>query len=319
MDLRKLFARAANNWPAKVISLALAIILFIIHRMGILETRFFFTEIAIEHLSAMMPSASYPRMIRVSLRGEANNLNSILENDIEAYVDMEKIDAPGVYKVPVQWRKKGTALEVEPLQISVDPAEITFSLDYRISKFVPLAASFLGRVETGYNMTSYSLNPAQVIVEGPAALMGSISELNTDFIDLAGRKENFTLTAAILQRDPLLVMRGNGTTEFSGHISQIITVRNLHNVPIVITGLHEGFSGELEINTGSIHLEGENQAAVENFEAPPDFLQVDCGEIFEPGIYLLKVLPGTAEGVRLKAEPAELEIVVSWAEDVHQW
>jgi len=310
MQPNKFFARAVDNWPAKVLSLGMAIVLFIIYRMSILETRFFFAPIAIENLSAMMPSSHYPRMIRISLRGEANDLYSVLENDIETFVDMEGIDAPGTYIIPVQWRKKGTALEVEPLQITVEPIEITFSLDYKISKFVALRASFLGQVEAGYNMTSFSLNPAQVIVEGPATLMGSISEIDTELIDLAGRTEDFTVPTAILQREPLILIRGSGITEFTGSISQIIPVRNIFNVPIVITGLKDGFTGELEIKTGSIHLEGDNPDAMEVFEPPPDFLRVDCSGISEGGIYVLRVMTSTAEGVRLRAEPQEVKITI---------
>ena len=311
MGPRKFLALAVDNWPAKVLSLALAIILFVIHRMSMLETRYFFTPLVIENLSTMMPSSSYPMMIRVSLRGEAYNLYSILENDVQTYVDMAKFDTPGTYDVLVQWRKKGTAMEVEPLQIFVEPMEITFSLDYKISKFVPVTANFMGQLEVGYNMTSYSLNPNQVIVEGPAAIMGGISELNTELIDLGGRRSDFSVTAAILRREPLILIRGDGTTEFSGAISQIIPVRNISDVPILITGIKEGFTGELEIKTGSIHLEGGNYGSVESFEPPPDFLKVDCSAINEVGTYVLRVMAGAAEGLNLTVEPEEVKIEVT--------
>ena len=315
MSPNKFFAKVVDNWPAKVLSLAMAIILFVVYRMSILETKFFFAPVSIENLSAMMPSSPYPRMIRVSLKGESDSLYSVLENDIETFVDMEGIDVPGTYKVPVQWRRKGTALEVEPLQITVEPIEITFSFDYKISKFVPLRASFLGQMEPGYDLTSYSLNPAQVIVEGPASLMGSISELYTEYIDLAGRTDDFTLTASILHREPLVLLRGSGTTEFSGNISQIVPVRNIFNVPIAITGIGEGLTGELEIKTGSIHLEGDNQRTMETFEPPPDFLRVDCSGINESGVYVLRVLAGTAGGLRMRVEPQEVKIQIDVIRD----
>ena len=308
MNWRKLFAVAVENWPAKVLSLGLAIILFVFHRMSILENRFFSTPLVIERLGAMMPSSPYPRMIRVSIRGEANSIYSILEDDIEAYIDMGNFDTPGTYLVPVQWRKKGTAQGVEPLQITVDPGEITFSLDNKISKFVPLTANFTGQVEAGFNMTSYSLNPSQVIIDGPADIMSGISELSTELIDLDGRRGDFSVTANILYRNPLVIIRGSGTTEFYGNISQIIPVRNILNVPIVITGIRDGFTGEPEIKTGSIHLEGDNLEAVNIFDPAPDFLRVDCSGISEPGTYILRVLSGTAENVSLRTEPREVTV-----------
>jgi YbbR domain-containing protein len=312
---KKLFAKAVQNWPVKVLSLALAIVLFVFHRMSTLETRHFFAPLIIENLNAMMPSGAYPRIIKVSLHGEAGSINSILENDIEAYVDMDKYAAPGVYRVSVQWRKKNTALGVEPLQILVDPSDITFSLDRKLSKFVPLSASFSGQVEAGFNMTSFSLSPSQIIIDGPAGLMGGVSELHTELIDLDGRRSDFSLTAKIMQRDPLVVIRGSGTTEFFGVINQIIPVRNISNVPIIVTGIKDGFTAELEVKTGNIHLEGDNLDAVNTFVTSFDFLKIDCSGISGPGTYVLRVLSGTAGNIIFNIEPKEVKIQVHLAEE----
>ena len=314
MDIEKLFAKAVRNWPAKVLSLALALILFIFHRMITLETRFFSVPIVIENLNGMVPSSSYPRMIRVSIRGEANSIYSVLEDDIEVYVDLDKFNDPGTYIVPVQWRRKGTAQLAEPMQVSVDPIEITLSVDHRRSKFVPVVADFSGQVEAGYNLTSYTLNPNQIVIDGPAALMSGVSEVFTEQIDLSGRVSDFNITAAILQRDPLIVIRGNGVTEFHGTITQIIPVRNIPNIPINVTGLREDLTGELETRSANIRLEGSNLNTVEAFVPSFGFLSVDCSEIEEPGVYTLSVFARIAENLRVRVDPVEVRIVVVFAD-----
>jgi len=312
---RKFFARAVENWPAKVLSLALSMILLIYHRMSLLDTRVFYTPVVIEQLNAMMPSNSYPRIIKVSLKGESQNLNSILEDDIEAYVNLRDIKSPGTYTVAVQLRKKGTAQGVEPLQISLDPMEITFSLDVKISKFVPIAVNFVGQVEAGYNMNSYSIDPNQVVVEGPAAVMANLSELYTDYIDLSARRSDFSISAPILHNDPLIVIRGDGSVNFSASISQIIAVRNISNVPIAITGLDGQFAGELEIAAANIRIEGYDRDTVESFVLPEGFIRVDCSQIGESGDYVLSVLPGTVAGLSFRVEPREVRIQISQAGD----
>ena len=314
MNIRKLIAKVVENWPVKVLSMGVAIILFVFNRMSTLEERFFSAPLNIELKGTLMPSSSYPRMIRVRLRGEANSIYPILDDDIEVFVNMNEFDAPGTFSVPVQWRKKGTAQGVEPLQITVDPMEISFSLDHKISKFVPITPSLRGQVDSGFTMNSYSLNPNQVIIDGPASLMGGIAELSTELIDLDGRRGNFTGTVQIMNSDPLIVIRGSGTTEFRGVISQIIPVRNINNVPIAVTGLMEGFSGELAVKTGSIHLEGEDQEAVDAFKPPPDFLKVDCSGINLPGTYILRVLAEPAERISLRVVPDEVQIRIIQAE-----
>jgi len=311
VSFREFLARAVENWPAKVLSLALAIFLLIYHRMSLLETRVLFTPIVIEQLNAMMPSNSYPRIVKVSLKGESQNLNSILEEDIEAYVNLRDIKTAGTYKVPVLWRKKGTAEGIEPLQISVDPMEITFSLDHKVSKFVPISVNFVGQVEAGYNMNSYSIEPNQIVVEGPATLMGSISELQTELIDLSGRRGDFSVTASILHNDPLVVIRGEGTVIFSASVSQIILVRNISNVPITVSGLDEQFVVEPEIMNANVHIEGNDSDTVEAFRPSRGFLRIDCSQISESGEYVLSVLVQAVAGLSIRVEPREVKIQVS--------
>jgi hypothetical protein len=316
LNVRKIIAKAVENWPAKVLSVALAIIIFVFHRMSTMEDRFFSTPLNIEAQGNLIPSSSYPRMIRVTLKGDANSIFPILEDDIETYIDLGKYDTPGDYRAAVQIRKKGTALGVEPLEISVDPMEISISLDNKVSKFVPLTASLRGAVEPGYVLTSHSLNPTQVILDGPSELISNISELYTDFIDLDGRNRDFTVMVNILNRDPLLVIRGNGVTEFHGFISYIIPVRNITDIPIRMANLNPDFSGELDIRAGSVHLEGGSQEELDRFNPPIDFLSVDCSEIDRPGAYTLPVIAaGVPFNLTLKVEPPEVAILVNAREE----
>jgi hypothetical protein len=308
---RQIISNAVENWPAKALSIALAIVLFVFHRLSTLEERFFSVPLNLEGQGNLIPSRSYPRMIRITLRGDANSIYPILEDDIETFIDLGKYDAPGDYRAAVQIRKKGTALGIEPLEIGMDPTDIDLSLDYRISKFVPLAANLRGGVDPGYILSSHSLNPTQVIIDGPSYLVGGVSELYTDFIDLDGRTADFTVMVNILNRDPLIVIRGNGVTEFHGFVSRIIPVRNINDVPIRITGLAAGLSGELDIRAGSVHLEGAVQEELDRFVPSLDFLTVDCSAIEGPGTYTLAVkINGAPPNFSAGAEPREVTILV---------
>jgi Uncharacterized protein conserved in bacteria len=310
---RKFFAMVVENWPVKVLSLALSIFLLIYHRISLLEIRVLNIPLIVEQLNAMMPSNSYPLSVKVTLRGESQNLNSILEGDIEAYVNLREFKTPGAYDVAVQLRKKGTAQGVEPLQMSVEPMEIKFILDHKISKFVPVTVNFTGQIETGYNMNSYSIEPNQVVVEGPATLLGNLFELYTDYIDLSARRSNFSVNAPIVRNDPLILIRGDGYVNFSASISQIIAVRNISNVPIVITGLDEQFTGVLEIAAANIRIEGYDRAAVDSFVPSREFLRVDCSQIHESGDYVLGVLVGSVSGLSFRVDPREAKINISEA------
>jgi YbbR domain-containing protein len=287
-DGGKLLAVIAENWHVKVLSVALAIILFVFHRMSLLEDRFFSAPLQVETNGNLVPASSYPRMVRITLRGEANSIYPILEDDIEAYLDLTKYTVEGAYRAPVQVRKKGTALGVEPLEISVDPLDVSIELDQKISKYVPLTPSFQGYLEGGYELVSYTLTPTQVVVDGPLRLMSGLSELSTDFIELGGRSDDFTATVRIMNRDPLLVIRGDGITEFRGLVRQFIVIRSFENLPIEMRGLNEDLEGTPAVENGSIRLEGP-QGELGSFEPRKNILYLDCSQITEPGVYPLPV------------------------------
>jgi YbbR domain-containing protein len=311
LNLRKILVRAADNWVAKVLSVFLAIIVFVFHQMTTMESRFFLAPLIVELPSHLVPSSPYTRMIRVSLRGDADNIMPILEDDVEAYIDLSSIDEPGSYRTPVQIRKKGSAVGVEPLEISFNPIEIELELDQKSSKYVPLTANIQGSLEPGYDMVSHSLTPTQVAVDGPAKLLDTVTELYTDTIDLDGRNDDFSVVVSILNRDPLLTIRGNGMTEFRGFVRSRIAVRNFSSLPIATEGLDGRFLPEPDTAFGSVRISGP-QTELDAFVAPRSFLSVDCSGISGEGAYSLPVkvnLPPTLSLVRI--EPQEITVVVS--------
>ena len=226
LNSRKLLARATEKWPAKVLSVAAALILLVFHRMSTLESRFFSAPLRLETGGEFIPASSFNRTVRVTLRGDANSIFPIQEDDIEAYIDLKKVQAEGWQRLPVQIRKTSTALGVEPLEISVDPLEISLRLERKISRNIPITPVFQGAVAGGFELVSQSLSPAHINAEGPRGALESLSEFRTDYIDLHGRDGDFTVTVPILNHEPLIVIRGNGTAEFRGLVRRSVPVNS---------------------------------------------------------------------------------------------
>jgi YbbR domain-containing protein len=214
----KLLSKIIEKWPAKVLSVAAALIISIFYRINTLETRFVSVPLLLESADSFIPSNSYARTVRVSLRGEANSINPILEEDIEAYIDLKKYTQEGVYRIPVQIRKKGGALGVEPLEISVVPIEVTLVLEQKTIRSIPVYPVFSGKIAEGYEMTGQSNFPSEVIAEGPRSALEAIYEFNTDTINLDGRYENFTVMANIINNNPLITIYGGRICEYRGVI-----------------------------------------------------------------------------------------------------
>jgi YbbR domain-containing protein len=306
---QKLLSALVENWPAKVLSVVLALFLFVFHRLSILENRFFSVPLHVEANPDFVPANTYPHMVRVTLRGEANSIFPIQEEDIVVYLDLKRYSAEGTYRAPVQFRKKGTALGVEPLEISVDPVEITLELDQKVSKYISINPSFNGSLEPGYELVSYTLSPTQVVVDGPEKLMESLQELHTETIDLGGRSEDFFGQFDILLEDPRMVIRGAGTAEFHGIIKRLIIIRSFENLPVTLTGLSDEFTAVTEITSGSIRVQG-NQNELEGYSPTGTILSVDCSRITEPGNYILPVHVNIPSQFTFRSDPSAVTVQV---------
>jgi len=311
----KLLIKIIENWPVKVLSVALAVILFAFNRMNTLTTRPLSVPLTIETSAALVPASAYPQNVRVNLRGEDEGVKSISENDIEAFVDLSRYEDGGMYSAPVQVRKKGSALGIEPLEIAVYPPKISVQLDQRISRTIPLTAAIRGRASDGFDLVSYTLSPQEVAVAGPRGLLESLVELETDSIELDGRNTDFTAVVTIVNPSPLFVLRGNATAEFSCLIRPSVSVRSIEDIPIILIALNADFDADTGGKTGSVRIEG-TQSALDTFQPPPEFFTVDCSSISRPGTYTLPVAIDLGQNFSLiRREPEDLSVTVTLKEE----
>jgi YbbR domain-containing protein len=221
MSSRELFVKITEKWPVKILSLAAALLISLFYKMSTLETRSFSPPLHVESTNSLVPASSYPQTVKINLRGEKNNIYQILEEDIEAYIDLSKYTSEDTHKIPVQIRKKGSALGIEPLEITVEPADILIKIENKISRNINIIPSFNGFIAEGYEMTSQSINPSSITAEGPRGKIESISEFNTVPIDLDGRYGNFSILTNIIVNDPLIITHGSNMIEYSASIRQI--------------------------------------------------------------------------------------------------
>ena len=221
MNSAKLIARITEKWPVKVLSLAAALIISVFYRMNTLETRFFSAPLRIESNETLIPASSFASSVRVSLRGEADGIQPILEEDIEAFIDLGRYTSEGNYRVPVQIRKRGSALGVEPLEISVLPIEIPLLLEQKIRRNVPVFPVLQGTVADGYELTYQALIPASVVAEGPRSVLDNHIEFSTEIINLDRRYDDFSIMVNIINENPLISIHGNMMLEFRGSIGRI--------------------------------------------------------------------------------------------------
>jgi YbbR domain-containing protein len=311
LNTRKIILSLVENWPAKVLSVAVALILFVFHDMNTLTTRTIIVPLNVEANPALTPGRAYPRSVRVRLRGESDGVKAILDNDIEAYIDLYRHESEGQYRAPVQIRRKGSALVPEPLEITVTPLEVSINLDRRINKTFPLTASIQGSAAAGFELITYSVSPEEITMSGPVRILESLKDIKTDPVDIEGRNSDFTVMVNIANPNPLLSIRGDAFAEFHGFIRPSVPVRSIDGIAIDITGLSLNLEADLDIRTGSVRLEA-SQSLLDSFSVQQGFLSVDCSGIKSPGNYTLPVNVDLPKGfILIKREPEEVNVTIT--------
>jgi YbbR domain-containing protein len=221
LNREKLIAKITEKWPAKILSVAAALVISVFYRMNTLETRTFTVPLRVYENNLLIPVTSAPNTVRVNVRGDAAGVLSIQETDIEAYIDLNKYASEGAYRIPVQIQKKGRALGVEPLEISVIPIEIPLSLDQKTSRRIPVFPVTSGTIASGYELTSQTIAPESVIAEGPRSVLAAQFNFITETVDLENRFGDFNAIINIENTNPLITILGNRTIEYRGTISRI--------------------------------------------------------------------------------------------------
>ncbi|GAB1456977.1 hypothetical protein MASR2M48_22850 [Spirochaetota bacterium] len=224
------------------------------------------------------------------LRGESNAIYAVLEGDLQASLDLRGYTGAGVWRVPVRVEKRGSALGIDPLEISVDPSDIAISIEPRVIKEIQVVPSFRGYLEPGYELSGFRLMPAKVEVAGPASAMDKIEDTSTEPIELTGRNDNFTVGTKVLVRDPLVSLLSSSDLEFPAEVKKALAYRNYQDLEVLLVGLRDGLALDSAPPLGSARVAA-SSIELESFSPSLGSLEVDLSEIEEPGVYTVAVVP----------------------------
>jgi hypothetical protein len=302
--------RLLSNWPAKVLSFAAALLLFFFYRLNRLEDRYISVPLSVSMNDEYVASSQYPRSVRATLRGESNALFSIQEDDVRASLDLSGFRAEGQYRAPVQIERRGSALGVDPLEIRTDPADVAVTMEKRMTRVVPVTPSFKGFLEPGYELVSFDLSPSRVEISGPASSVNRASDVQTDFIELAGRNADFTVKTRIVKKDGLLSLSGVDSVEFRAIVQRSLAIKNFEGVPIEAQGLLPGLSLASPLPAGSLRIRS-STTDITGFSPAPGILYVDLSALRKGGTYQLKVLSRAPDGFTIERfDPPTLQVSV---------
>lgn len=308
MKSKEILDRLVKNWPAKVLSIAAAVIIFMFYRVSSLQERYFSVPLHILLDEHFIPSGSYPKAVRIALRGKGENIFLIQEDDIDATADLTRYQNEGIFRVPVHVEKKGSALYADALEVQVDPIEVTVTLEKKMSKSVEVVPNIKGYPSAGFELVQYSVTPSAVDAVGPSGKVQRLESVSTEEIDLKERDEDFVIRIRLDKSDPLIDFPGGDVVEFRGVIREATVLRSFTVGGLIFLDLKQGLSVADESVTGLVRVQG-SQNSLQTVADQDVKLIVDCSKIAGPGTYTLPVkVDVPQELIVLKYEPAEIVV-----------
>lgn len=295
---RSLLESLTKSWPAKVLSLAAAVLLFLFNRMESLEQTHVSVPLELRGLGDLLPGQEYPRLVKLTLRGDRAALSFISPADLEAWVDLSKVTGEGRRGFPVVVTRRGAALEADPLEIKVNPSQVTLSLERRETRELPVEALFRGYSDAGFEMVYHRMTPASVLVTGPRGLVSTLERIGTLPIDLAGLRSDATVRIGLSLPSPLVAFAGSSEVDVSIGIRAAQAQRTLDGVPIVIRGLRPGLAVAGEAPLGSLTLRGA-ATVLESLGSGAGILSLDLAEVMSPGVFSLPVYAEAPEDLEI--------------------
>ncbi|MGO9309113.1 MAG: YbbR-like domain-containing protein [Spirochaetia bacterium] len=312
--LRRVFLA---DMPIKVICLAAAVILLLFHRVTTLTERFFSVPLEVTTPAGLAVASAFPKTVRITLRGPGDAIFPILEDDVEASVNLESHHVPGVYRADVKVDRKGTAQEVEPLEIRVDPQAVTFTLEPLAEKRVVLSPDLKGAPAYGYQLVQTGINPQNVVIWGAKSRVQSVTSLSTEEIDLTGRTDSFAAKVKILLPNTLLKIAGDAAVDFRATIQEETVQHSFDGVAVTPVDLSPHLAVKTAPAVGSVKVQG-TQLAVDAVRPEQVRLAVDLGTVRRAGVYTLQTRPDEMPGIMVldwSPRQVTLDIVASGSQE----
>jgi len=301
------------HWPAKAASLAAAALLFFFYRYSTLEERSLSLPLKLKAPAGLAVATPYPKNVRVTLRGRAEELSRILEEEIQVSGDLSRFDSEGQYRLPLRVSREAGALKAAPLIIRVEPSELRLVLEKEAVKSVKIRPVIKGLPAHGYELAQFGISPTLVEISGPRTAVQSLVQVSTEEVDLTGVREDFQLEVPLARENPLVRYPRESVVVFRGVVRPIEEIRAFEQVEIIGIDLDPGLDIAHPLPKGSILLKGSLLALEAIPEGSPRLI-LDCRSVRRPGSARLAVKPDVPpELIVLKYEP--LELTVSFTAD----
>jgi len=219
-----------ENKGLKLLSLLLAILLFVVSQQPVTDMRMAGVPIEYRGLSpGVKISGDVEQTVSVRLSGPRNIVRSLVPNQILVIADLSDKE-PGERIVQLKADESSLPDNVKALQI--EPVSIRIKLEPTVTERVKVEAQFSGQVAEGREIYRVKLDPGEVEIEGPQSLVHKIDRVLTETVNMDGRKTDFQTSVEVEIPQNSLRVKTPGRINLSVDIGEERTLRRFANIPV---------------------------------------------------------------------------------------
>jgi hypothetical protein len=309
-----------EHWPAKVLALAAALLLFLFNRFDSLQVRSFTVPLRLLTDTALVPAQDFNHRVKVTIRGANDLVSAVGESDLEALVDFSSHQGEGVFNAPIQVTGRSPAAENSSLEISVDPLVLNLHLERRITKTIPVRPDFQGQPGKDYELSGFQVVPSVITIDGPRSLVEKETAVSTEPIELRGKTDTFTLKARVEPDSPLIGLPYGNMVDVQGLMTSSLASLVLGNVTPEAVNLASTLTLQKPLPPVRVRLRGTSQALgslskdatgaptliivadLTGYTAPGEVPAVELKAVVPDGVELVDLSPAVVP-VFLEAKP----------------
>lgn len=312
VDLSRIWRTVRNNGRLKLVAVILAVLAW----FAVREITSYTSVVREVRVTVLLDEgwAVLDRSVEevdVLCRGSQSDVRYLTRDQVRVEVDLRGRSVPGTTEVPL--RAQNVKITGGARAVSVDPPELTLTLDREGERMVKVKAEIVGNPPEGYEVAEITTTPSEVRLQGPQGRLAAMNEVRTAPIDLEGRLKSFSLTRVIQPPSELWSARVEpDRARVDVRIVERSSAVDLADIPIRLLVLPDTPPIHLPRGEAKVKISLRGRAeAVKTLSATNVNAFVDCAAL-KPGESMeLPVVVNVPAGVEIVAQdPAR--ILVEW-------
>lgn len=307
--LRRVFL---HDWWLKLVSLALAVVLFVVVRGDKDAATGTFVKVIYVLPKDRVLVSDPVGELRVSIRGPWTRVSRFDERDL----DPVRVDLTAAKSGDFRFSEDMIKLPVGLRVASIAPASVPLKFEAKVERTVPVQPILEGEPAPGFRVARSTASPSLVKVAGAKSAVEAVQRVSTRPLRIAEARGPVRGEVQLESPPPHTLIDGSGQVTVTVEVEQVLQERILRGLPVRVSGLGR-LDGEPEPAAADVTLRGPADALAQVAPGTPSLLvDAQAEDSRPPGAWRKRIsVAGLPPGVAAEVRPEAVTLVTKRRRD----